>query len=85
MGWLSHVLIGAQQISESNGLVAVRASAARADPSAELVAVWAALLAPEAGTAGWALVDRLCAWRTRRKDGQCRGMAASPGGLAAGG
>ena len=46
--WLSHVLIGAEQISQSNGLVAVWARAAGADPPAALVAVRAALLAQEA-------------------------------------
>lgn len=82
---LSHVALSGEQIRQGDGFVAVWAGATGTDPSAELVAVGAALLAQEARTAGWALVDGPRAWYTGRKGGQCRGMAASPGGLAAGG
>jgi hypothetical protein len=55
--WLSHVALSGEQIGQGDGFVAVWAGAARTDPSAELVAVWAALLAQETRTAGRALVD----------------------------
>jgi hypothetical protein len=83
--WLSHVLIGAEQISQSNGFVAVWARASGADPTAELVAVRAVLLAQETCAAGRALVDGLRPWYAGREVGQLWGMAAPPGGLAAGG
>ena len=57
--WLSHGLVGTKQIGHGNGLVAMWAGATGADPPAELLAVRAALLAQEARTASWALVDRL--------------------------
>jgi hypothetical protein len=46
-----------QEITEQDGLLAVRAGTAKADYPAEVVAVSTALFAEVAGLAGWALVD----------------------------
>jgi len=69
VGWLSHVVLSGEQISQGDGLVAVWARTAGADPAAELLAVRAALFAQETCAARGALVDGPCAWCTGRKDG----------------
>ena len=74
-----------QQINQRDRLVAVGARTARAEAPGEDAAVSAALLAQQARLAGGALVDRRHA---RARGGQrrpWRGMAPTPGRLAAGG
>src|SRR3954447_1030448 len=76
--------VDAEQIGQSDRLVAMGTGPARPDPAAELPTVGAALFAEEPRAAGRALVHRR---RARRATGQRRyrrGVAAPPGGLAAG-
>ena len=74
-----------EQIADGDRLVAVRAGTTGTDPTAEGVAVRAALVTEGAGLAGRALVDD---GQTRRaeRDGHewSDRLAAAPGGLTAG-
>src|SRR6266545_3294704 len=76
-----------EEIGDGDGLVARWAEPTGANPSAEGVAVRAALLAERAGLAGGALVDGGRPWCARREQDRGQpllGVADPPGSLTAG-